>query len=272
MPLRSLVLFHANCWDGFCAAWVWSKHWPDAEFKAVNYGEYAPEIEEGRDVAILDFSYYRTVLERMRAKANIFIVLDHHKTAQEELAGLDYCTFDMNKSGARLAWEYLNPKKPSPWLVDYTEDRDLWRHALPRSQEINAAIRSYPLTFGLWSEWTDKWERHIILDALAKEGAAILRFQRQVIDEHVDRAGLIALDGYDCLAVNATVLSLVSEIAGELATQASVGACWYQKQDGIKIWSLRSRDDEGVDVSAIAKARGGGGHVQAAGFEEEVTT
>jgi hypothetical protein len=53
-------------------------------------------------------------------------------------------------------------------------------------------------------------------------------------------------------------LTTPSRLAGKTLTIRS---------DGKRQWSLRSRGD-GVDVSAVAKARGGGGHRNAAGFEE----
>ena len=36
-----------------------------------------------------------------------------------------------------------------------------------------------------------------------------------------------------------------------------------------RVWSLRS-DPDGLDVSQIAKAHGGGGHPHAAGFQEAI--
>lgn len=59
----------------------------------------------------------------------------------------------------------------------------------------------------------------------------------------------------------------VPDIAGELAKERPFGACYFDRQDGKRQWSLRSRDG-GADVSEIAKRHGGGGHAQAAGFEE----
>ena len=60
-----------------------------------------------RTVFIVDFSYPRTILEEMEESAESLVVIDHHKTAEEDLRGLDYCHFDMTHSGAYLAWEYL---------------------------------------------------------------------------------------------------------------------------------------------------------------------
>lgn len=103
--------------------------------------------------------------------------MDHHKTAEAELAGLDFCEFDLNRSGGRLAWERFIDPQP-PWLITYTEDRDLWRWALPQSREINAALRTLPLDFAGWDALhtdPDAAER------LAVEGAAILRAEQVLI-------------------------------------------------------------------------------------------
>jgi len=62
---------------------------------------------------------------------------------------------------------------------------------------------------------------------------------------------------------------LFSYIAGELAKDRPFGTYYIDRHDGKRQWSLRSRDG-GVDVSEIAKAHGGGGHKQAAGFEESL--
>lgn len=174
--------------------------------------------------------------------------------------------FDMTKSGGRLAWEhfaYLGGwlTMKSPWLVDYTEDRDLWRHALPETENINAALRSYPLDFALWDEFHGNMGQR---EMFKREGAAIRRLERQMVETHVRHAREIEMDGHRILAVNATVL--FSEIAGELAKCRPFGACYFDRFDGKRQWSLRS-DDNGVDVAAIAKLHGGGGHAHAAGFE-----
>lgn len=283
--MKPLVLYHANCWDGFCAAWVARMALGEIEAVPVHYGTPHPCMAF-RDVYILDFSYKRNEMRAILSEAKSVTVLDHHKTAQAELDGLidefimrpdmiqnkagselPRIHFDMNKSGGRLAWEhfaYLGGWQgmPSPWLVNYTEDRDLWRHALPESENINAALRSYPLDFALWDEFnTNVGQREMF----KREGAAIRRAERAIVDTHVRNASEIEMAGHKILAVNATVL--FSEIAGRLAEDRPFGACYFYRQDGKRQWSLRSRDG-GVDVSEIAKSRGGGGHAQAAGFEE----
>jgi uncharacterized protein len=268
-----LVLYHANCADGFTAAWIAHLNFgDDAEYVPVQYGQAPPDVL-GRDVFILDFSYKRDVLHEMAASANSLVVLDHHKTAQSDLEGFaddnwptGYFTkplivFDMDKSGARLTWDYFHRGQMAPWIVGYTEDRDLWRWQLPESREINAAVWSYDRTFETW----DWFGAETDLSFLVTEGRAIERAKSQMIDAICRNAREVEIDGHRILASNTSVL--FSEVAGKLAEGRPFGAAWFVRADGKVQWSLRSRDD-GVDVSEVAKRHGGGGHRNAAGFEE----
>jgi len=52
--------------------------------------------------------------------------MDHHKSALEDLKGLSpNIYFDMERSGARLAWDYFHPGKEPPAFIDYIEDRGI---------------------------------------------------------------------------------------------------------------------------------------------------
>ena len=273
MPRRIVIHHGGACADGFCSAWLFSKAFPDAEFVAAKHGEPPPDVR-GAHVYVVDFSYPHDVMARMvRDTGGEFVVLDHHKTAERELAGLEgHYHFDLNKSGARLAWEFLLEHgllsldflarfgfDDPPWLVRYTEDRDLWRWELKRSREVNAALRSYPLTFAAWDSLHARahW-------GLVPEGEAILRAQAQAVERHVRNAAEVEIGGHKVLCVNAT--DLQSEIAGELAEGRPFGACYFDRADGLRVYSLRSRDG-GIDVSEVARRFGGGGHRNAAGFQ-----
>jgi hypothetical protein len=274
MPKR-LVVYHASCADGHCAAWLFSKAFPDAEFLPVQHGDAPPDVA-GKHVYVLDFSYSHDVMAGMvKDTGGEFVVLDHHATAERELAGLEgHYVFDLNKSGARLAWEFLwdnrllpasfvfaqhSSREVPPWLVRYTEDRDLWRWELLDSKKINAALRSYPLTFPTWDMLHARVEW-----ALVDEGGAILRAEEQTVARHVAHAAEVVIAGHRVLCVNATTLA--SEIAGELARNRPFGAVYFDRADGTRVYSLRS-DRNGLDVSEVAKRFGGGGHVRAAGFQ-----
>ena len=265
--MKTYIIYHDNCSDGFCAAWVARKAYPDAEFLPYWYGKKIPSNLEGSRVFVLDFSFPRQDIEVLLSKTDLTL-LDHHKTALENLSGLDpsRIILDMNKSGGRLTWDYFFPGKPAPWLVDYTEDRDLWKFTLQESRAVSAGIKSYPYDFVLWDSWTAGDNYDLGWKMLAQEGRPILRYQDEIIKTAVANAVEFELADYKILAVNSTVL--VSEIAGELAKGRPFGAVYFVRADSKTQWSLRS-DENGVDVSEIAKAYGGGGHKHAAGFELE---
>lgn len=273
--MKTYVLYHANCSDGFCAAWVARAHvGEDAVYVPVQHGCDMPPMDDGSTVYLLDFCYPRANIIDLIDRMARVVILDHHKTAQAALDGVaDACAakaptinFDMESSGARLAWNHFNPGVESPWIIDYVEDRDLWRWRLPNSQAINAWLHSWPLDFAVWTRlFMDHCQR--VWPSWVAAGEAILRNNRKVVEDHVARARKITLDGHEILAVNASLL--FSEIAGELAVGRPFGACYFDRADGKRQWSLRSTPT-GLDVSVIAKNHGGGGHKHAAGFEESV--
>lgn len=259
---KPLVLYHAGCADGFSAAWVVHHLGIDADARPVDY-EHGPPDVTGRDVLIFDFAYSREVLIEMKEKAASLVVLDHHKTHAEALCDLPFCKFEMDKSGGQMAWEYFKNGEPPPWLVAYTEDRDLWRWALPSSREVNAALRSYPRRLLVWDELAKRDVRELMI-----EGKAIVRYEDQLVKAIIRMAREIDLDGHKVLAANTGVL--VSEVAGALAEGRPFGVAWSVRADGKKGVALRSREG-GVDVSEIAKRHGGGGHRNASGYITQAT-
>lgn len=292
MNERPLVLYHADCTDGFASAWVARRKMPNAECVPVQYGQEPPRVTD-REVYVLDFSYKASTLRMMADLSSQLVCLDHHKTAQEDLRSITdadpypdrthgwrlngngfydkvYVKFDMNKSGARMAWDYFFPPSSYsmsnvvPDLVKYVEDRDLWRWSMPNSREVNAAIASYDKTFEEFDRLYAALQVEHGYRELATEGSAILRYQGRLIESACKNAHEATIGGHSVLAVNTGVS--ISEVAERLAKDRPFGVCYFRRADGLWIYSLRSREG-GVDVSAVAKQYGGGGHKQAAGFE-----
>lgn len=256
---RPLVIYHGNCPDGFCAAWVTARALGDVELFAGKYGDPAPlKLAAGRPVYIVDFSYDRVSMNGLIFDASSFVCLDHHKTAEAELEGAPGCTFDMNRSGAGMAWDFFHPGQPRPWIVDYVEDRDLWRHALPNSDLISLRIRLEPHELEAYDALAQK-----PIDTVIGEAAGAKRYLDHYIrDVH---RNLYRIDRDDMVVVNCTY-SGVSDVLNDALklTGASIALGWHLDADGQFACSLRSKP--GVDCSAMAKSFGGGGHAQAAGF------
>lgn len=254
---KPLIIYHAHCADGFGAAFsAWKRYGAGADYAPASHGEAPPDVRD-RDVVIADFAWPRATLLEMQAAAASILVLDHHKSAQQDLEGLDFARFDLGQSGAMLAWRHFHPDVAPPALIEYVQDKDLWHWKLDRSAEVSAALASHPFDFELWDR--------LSVEDLKREGAAIVRYQDQLVREICLRARRETIAGHSVPVVNTPVLQ--SYVGNRLAHGESFVALWYQKEDGRIRWSLRSAPPIGIDVSALARARGGGGHPAAAGFE-----
>lgn len=261
IPQFDIVIYHGNCYDGFASAWAARRHSPNAVFVPAQYGDAPPDVA-GRRVLICDFSFPRDVLLRMRSESSDLLVLDHHKTASEDLAGLDFAIFDMERSGAGLTWDTLHPDHVRPQMIDYVEDRDLWRFRFPESRAFHAALSSLPMEFGAW----DKNHLRDVHEVLG-EGQAILRYIQQKAESMASRAGIVRLGSHLMRAINVPVefVSETAECLKDIEPHLPIlGFSWDGERNNYYC-SLRSRND-GPDVSAIAREFGGGGHVHAAGF------
>jgi len=296
---RMTVLYHNNCYDGVTAAWVCARalrgERPNLRFIPMNYSDPIPADIDGDDVVMVDFSFKRPLMEELYRRVNSLIVLDHHKTAEVELANFEPDTppevsnldivFDMNRSGAGIAWDYFFSPDTRPLLVKYVEDRDLWRYALPYSRQINAYIQSYDIDLVEWlNVFKDGAED---LANTVEVGEALLRQQSKLVRQITEHARFQPLptpskitdaaidlwrdknlDGQMGIFVNAPIL--MSEVCEQmLKDHPEARYAWYnfRRKDGKTQYGLRSRSNEDFDVSEIAKLYGGGGHKNAAGFE-----
>lgn len=284
-----LCIYHGNCADGFGAAWVVRRALGDeVEFHPGFYGKAPPDVTV-RDILLVDFSYKRSILDEMARVASSIVILDHHKTAQEDLApfAIEECgggrftwdntqeyfrdlvelgrppvlaLFDMKRSGAGITWDYFYPNDPRPELINHLEDRDLWIFKLSGTRDIQASVFSYPYDFEIWDRLIST-----PMEVLALEGGAIER------KHHKDIAELVGVSKrrINILGWHIPVANLpytLSSDAGHLMGKGEPFAACYMDQEDGRVFSLRSAED-GVDVSEVAKKFGGGGHAHAAGFK-----
>jgi nanoRNase/pAp phosphatase (c-di-AMP/oligoRNAs hydrolase) len=271
-----IVIYHGpGCADGFTAAWVaWTvygeKHRNGelTSYLAAQYGDEPPDVT-GKEVLIVDFSYPRAVLLDMAAKAKSVRVFDHHAGAQRDLAGLDFCVFDMHRSGAAITWDMLRQGDRRPLLVELVQDRDLWRWKVNGSKALNAWIGVQRHDFILWDmiakQLEDKSESTIARSSRLWEcGEAILKHIEAYVESTAKTARMMSVGGHIVPVVNAPGM-MVSELVGKLAEGQPFAVGWHQLEDGRFKYSLRSRKG-GLDVSRVAEAYGGSGHAPAAGF------
>ena len=256
----NVVIYHANCNDGFGAAYsAWKLLGNRAEYHAASHGSPPPDVT-GKRVVILDFSYDNATTKALIEQAEELWVIDHHKSNMVELHDISNTHFDMTKSGAMLAWEFFHPGKEAPKFIQYIQDRDLWQWELAYSKEFSAAFDMVPWNFDEY----EKFEDDSVFDDAVKRGSYILAYSKTVIKKVCDKATKRKYKDHDVMVVNSS--HWMSEIGATLAKDCDFAMIWYYDHDALLYkCSLRAFHDT-MDVSEIAKSFGGGGHRKAAGF------
>jgi len=258
--LKPMVIYHGKCLDGMTAAWAVKNALGDGDYISASHGEAPPDVS-GRDVVVVDFCYKRAIMEEMFSKARSLLVLDHHKSAQADLHDLPFAKFDMERSGAGLAWDWFHPGKPRPVLVNLVEDNDLWRHALQGTKEFQMRLEMEPMNFSNWDRIAGMSVQEFA--GFIAEGEILKRAFENEISVLMNDHYAVTLAGESGLAVNASS-RYSSELGHKLALMSgSFGMIWRQLDGVLKI-SLRSSGE--YDVSQLAAKFGGGGHRNAASF------
>ncbi len=202
-PVPITVMYHADCPDGFGAAFAaWKSFGAAARYLPMHHGMSWRDLSlEGNEIFILDFSFDRESLEEIAGIARSVTQIDHHASARANWATLLTCDeadgleryshptlpltviFDLNKSGTRLAWKYFAANAPMPLALRHIEDIDLWRFAIPGTRAFCRTLRLIDFDFSTWDQMIaetadDTAPRY---RAMIAEGEAIeLFFQREV--------------------------------------------------------------------------------------------
>ena len=296
------IWYHKDCADGFTAAWLAWRHMDGSEkfeFRPCQYGEDLAYVNVPANedfIFLLDFHLPLVVLEELDKRVAFLRVFDHHKSFLKEMTehpmfsedrGDEKRTYylDQDKCGARLFLDWLLSEEGQEWcenrpavrsevdlLVDYVEDRNLWKHQLSHTKEIQAYIMSRPYTFEAWRSMNNLLVRDpgVVIQC----GTTVLNLQQKQKEMLLRNSSTLSLLSYTIPVINSPVLQ--SELGHELLQKFSSApfsaVYWVGEASLLPVrFSLRSEDNR-VDVSEIAKRMGGGGHRNAAGFHCSLST
>jgi len=264
--LKTYILYHANCTDGLGAKYAAHKKYGDAAtYYPVQYNQPVPEIEDDSEVFIVDFCYDLNTLQALKERVAKLVVLDHHKTAQEALKGFPGAIFDMNKSGAVLAWEYFHPGTKVPELSEYIQDRDIWTWKKPGTREVLSALKALREDFDKWEKLQKHLEDDLIRESIIYEYEKVSEYEDDYVERTAKKFARLTLWGHKVALFNNTHLG--SEVGSKICTDNediafSIG--YFIAADNADVClSFRSVGD--FDVTKYAKIHGGGGHRNAAG-------
>lgn len=259
-----VVLYHAECPDGFGAAWAaYNNFGNNADYIGVHHNHPAPEGLENKDVYLVDFVYPKEIMEELISRNKRVTAIDHHVSGEEAVKLTKDYSYSVDHSGSVLAWMYFNDKSV-PKLLYYIEDRDLFQFKLLNSNSICVFIDSFDQDFEVWNKLAQDIEDENKRDEVVVKGDIILKYEEELIKQLVkENAKLVEFEGFQVYVVNAPheFASQIGKVLYQI--KPPVAIIWSEDKERVNI-SLRS--DKSVDVSEIAVKFGGGGHKGAAGF------
>ena len=298
--MKFTIFAHSHCTDGLVAASIMKyslqmKHNIEPEVIFVIYDKEQEALEKANidsetTIYCVDFAFNRETTLELCKKADKVYVLDHHKTAYENLEGLSnshynfYLTYDVNKSGASIVNDFcrthlligknlkLTQQNIINHIVGMVEDRDLWKFKLKDSKEFAEYVFAYvepndikKMTEILFNFNFDK------LKTICKLGSTIMEYKNNIIEKKLKSYVPVYfhVNNTKLLIINETQPDLVSQLGNELCKKYDVPICLYkisgsESSSELSVaLSFRSMDHlEPVDV--IARLFNGGGHRNAA--------
>ena len=173
---KTLVVYHANCVDGFASAAIaWSKlggeRGGNIEYLPYQYGDKVnPEYYRDKDVYLLDVNLNENLSpEKVLLIATIcrkFVWLDHHKGSVDNWLGSEmeksfetnfkdtlpkkYIRITPHESGAMIAWKYFHKLEKIPHWIKLVDDYDRWVFKFPETRYFNSGVRAK-------EKWEFKW-------------------------------------------------------------------------------------------------------------------
>ena len=284
--MKTAILYHqvkpgVDCTDGITAAWVAKRRYPDAKLIGVSHGQAIPDLildqnQNFQQVIVVDFYFPLKAIELLESSGIKVQIIDHHISAQQELFSFKNAVFDMNESGATLAWKVLFPDQKMPIFLEYIRDRDLWINELPFSEEFHETInflgkQLYQFDFLAGLEQSD-------LNAIIIPIGTKLIESKKVIVNYIAStysAKKCSINGRQVLfalvEVPAEYDSFKSDICAKIRELDSsidfqVAYIWNPDLNYYNLTFRSNRDNlEAIDVSKVAGLFEGGGHKNAAG-------
>jgi len=266
-----IILYHANCMDGFGSAFAaYKKFGNSASYIPVRYQEPLPADLDGKEVYIVDFSYHEPILKDLESRVKKLVVLDHHKSAETAVKSVSEHRFSSDHSGAYLSWEYFHPNTLVPRLMLLVESGDLFLSD-SNTENILTYIYTGGYDFKIWEQHLADLEKPEKIKQHADTGKAYKTYRDHLVEKILESAQEVEFEGHRVCAING-IHELREFLGTALAERTGLfGIVWYQQFGHIDVSLRAAGHDKRVDLSEIAKKYGGGGHCGAAGFRLNVT-
>lgn len=265
-PSNIFVIYHENCADGLGSAYAaWKKFGEAATYLPYDYNKTEESTNQlieqlkGKDVVFSDVTLKRFQFLQVKENAKSVLVLDHHPSAYNEIGDLDCCVFDMDRSGAMITWNSLNPDIKPPSFIKYIQDGDLWKFQYPETKWFYSSLNKFNPTF---RELDNLLDDNLLKDFLNK-GKHLREEYEAKVNSIVAQAVPVRFMGHDIYMVECT-RDYASEVGNILALKSgSFSLCHSDKKD---VYKISVRGNGSLDISNLCALFGGGGHPNASAF------
>ena len=275
--------YHGCDFDGKCSAAIVKLQFPECELIPINYGDQFPWELIGKDEVIymVDFTIqpYNNMC-RLKELCDL-IWIDHHKTSIDWAKDNDFnCRGLRNTDFAacELTWMYFcRPTDPAlaevryatpmPRAVKLLGRYDVWDH-----KDVDVLPFQYGMKCEAESPENMRWWDMLLQDRSPVSVGNLISVGRfcQKYQEREDAAACkssgfdLEWEGLRWTVINGPCRgsSVHKSRFDPFAHDAMLGFWWNGKQ-----WLFSLTTSKDIDLSAIAKKYGGGGHKGSAGFE-----
>ena len=285
--IKRLGIYHSKDTDGHFSGAVLKYKYPDIELRGWDYRDEVPSFEsmEGYDeIILIDITFPFDILQELGTKTKL-TVIDHHVSFKKQVdnhlqIGHDVVTDELKF----ITFEYIYDDKLSacelgfkhyfgyvPPIVELVGKYDTWRANGTNEWEETVLPMKYYL-YGKVNKpddvknyWFDEYSGDIA-GSMLEIGKSIMEYERKM-DESKTNSYAFEREVYGlrALCINTNFMSSETMMTKFDSSKHDImiGFAYNGNNWGV---SLRSVGDK-VDVSQIAKERGGGGHSQSAGFQ-----
>ena len=285
--IKRLGIYHSKDTDGHFSGALLKYKYPDIELRGWDYKDEVPSFEtmDGFDeIILIDVTFPFDILQELGTKTKL-TVIDHHVSFKKQVdnhlqVGHDVVTDDLKY----ITFEYIYDEKLSacelgfkyyfgyiPPIIELVGKYDTWRANGTYEWDTIVLPMKYYL-YGKVSKpndvtnyWFDEYSGDIV-DNMLEIGKSIMEYERKM-DESKTNSYAFEREAYGlrALCINTNFMSSETMITKFDSSKHDImiGFAYNGNNWGV---SLRSVGDK-VDVSQIARERGGGGHSQSAGFQ-----
>jgi oligoribonuclease NrnB/cAMP/cGMP phosphodiesterase (DHH superfamily) len=265
--------YHSADLDGHCSGAIVRKAYPQAELIGINYDDDFPweKLNKNELVFMVDFSLEPfSDMERLNDSC-LLMWVDHHKTSIEDAHKNGFLakrgqSLEVGRAACELVWDWLFPNKRNE-TVRLLGRYDVW-DLQQNTLELQNGLRlndTLPTNDELWNNLLSEHWSSKLTEAI-KYGEVLLKKQKMDNKSYAKACSFdTEIDGLKVIALNRgfTNSKIFDSVYDPEKHDAMMTFIWRKGQWTVTLYS----DKEDVDGSIVCKARGGGGHKGAAGFQ-----